>query len=60
MCQLTGLKEEQGTSMWLIRHCNDLFREWLEDLSAEEKEAWLWNASIEMLRIKRRRGIQRV
>jgi len=37
--------------------CSDLFREWLGDLTAEEKEVWFWNASVEMLRIKRRRDI---
>lgn len=35
--------------------CRDLFKEWLFDLTFEEKEIWLWNASVEMLKIGQRR-----
>lgn len=39
----------------LANMCSELFVEWLVDLTLEEKEAWLWNASVEMRRIKQRR-----
>ena len=57
MCQLSEAKREQEAAAWMMDECSDLFREWLVDLTAEEKEVWFWNASVEMLRIKRRRGI---
>ena len=57
MCQLSEAKVEQETAAWMMERCSDLFREWLVDLTAEEKEVWFWNAFVEMLKIKQRRGI---
>ncbi len=39
----------------ILDMCNDLFKEWLYNLDSEEQKIWLWNASVEMLRIKQRR-----
>jgi hypothetical protein len=30
-------------------------KEWLADLTFEEKQIWLWNAAVEILKIKQRR-----
>ena len=54
MCQLSEAKVEEVAATWMMERCSDLFREWLVDLTAEEKEVWFWNASVEMLKIKRR------
>jgi hypothetical protein len=35
--------------------CAELFQTWLVELTNEEKEIWLWNALVEMARIKQRR-----
>ncbi len=35
--------------------CQDLFNEWLMDLNAQEKEIWLWNSLVQMVKIKQRR-----
>jgi len=32
-----------------------LLKEWLIDLTPEEKEIWIWNALVEILKIKQRR-----
>jgi len=37
--------------------CNDLFKQWSVDLNFGEKEIWLWNASVEMYKIKHRRPL---
>jgi hypothetical protein len=39
----------------LIDMCNKLFQKWMLELTAEEKEVWLWNASVDLLKIKQRR-----
>ncbi|MDD4981050.1 MAG: hypothetical protein PHC54_07350 [Candidatus Omnitrophica bacterium] len=46
-------KEEAMTGMGDV--CSELFKEWLVDLNFEEKKIWLWNASVEMCRIKQRK-----
>lgn len=56
MSQVAETKTSQEVEVWMTNMCNDLFNEWLVDLSIEEKEIWLWNASVELLKIKRRRG----
>ena len=33
----------------------ELCREWSSELDPQEKEVWLWNVWVEMLRIKQRR-----
>jgi hypothetical protein len=35
--------------------CRSLFNEWLLDLKFQEKEVWLWNSLVEMVKIKQRR-----
>lgn len=50
----TARRDEEAISC-MTNMCSDLFREWLFDLSLEEKEIWLWNASVEMCKIKQRR-----
>ena len=34
----------------------DLFNEWMLDFSFEEKQVWLWNAMVEMVKIRERRN----
>lgn len=36
--------------------CKSLFKEWLHELTFEEKEIWLWNALVGMKKIKHRRN----
>jgi len=48
---------EEKTTLDIEGICRDLFREWQTDLTLEEKHLWLWNASVEMVRIKRRRKL---
>jgi len=33
----------------------NLLKEWLTDLTSEEKQVWCWNAAVEILKIKQRR-----
>ncbi len=44
----------------LRQDLNDMFRflhqTWERELTDEEKEAWLWNAGVEMIKIKYRRN----
>jgi hypothetical protein len=56
MSQVVETKPEHDAMSGMMTLCNGLFEEWLVDLSWEEKEIWLWNASVEMIRIKRRRA----
>lgn len=57
MPQVVEAKTGEGTGALMSNMCDDLFRKWLVDLTREEKEIWLWNASIEMCKIKQRREI---
>ncbi|MDD5155859.1 MAG: hypothetical protein PHF11_05170 [Candidatus Omnitrophica bacterium] len=38
--------------------CRDLFNEWLQDLTVDEKQVWLWNSLVEMQKVKQRRSCQ--
>ncbi|MGE5196998.1 MAG: hypothetical protein ACM3IL_00630 [Deltaproteobacteria bacterium] len=53
MPQVTEAKA--GNEVEMLKMCNGLFKEWLVDLDAEEKQVWLWNALVEMLKIKQRK-----
>lgn len=55
MCQVAETKSEQGIEKWMMNECNQLFQKWLVDLTLEEKEVWLWNASVAMKKIEKRR-----
>ncbi len=55
MCQVVERKQEQGVEGWMMNECNQLFQKWLVDLTQEEKEIWLWNASVAMKKIEKRR-----
>jgi hypothetical protein len=35
----------------------NLFKEWLLDLNSQEREIWLWNALVEMEKVKERRSL---
>jgi hypothetical protein len=35
--------------------CRNLFNEWLLDLNSQEKQVWLWNSLVGMVKIKQRR-----
>lgn len=35
--------------------CQNLFNEWLFNLNSEEKEIWLWNGLVKMVKIKQGR-----
>ena len=50
-------KVETNRSQQMERWCIELLNEWLFELTAEEQEVWLWNATVEMARIKRRRSL---
>lgn len=56
MLQVQEAKQGENSSDWELNICNDLFKEWLNDLSQEEKEVWLWNALLDMAKIKQRRN----
>jgi len=55
MPEVAVMKREEETVAGMKDMYSGLFREWLMDLTFEEKKVWLWNASVEMLRIKQRR-----
>ena len=55
MSEVVTVQMEEETISGMKDMCSDLCREWLVDLTFEEKKIWLWNASVEMLKIKRRR-----
>lgn len=56
MPDVETVKLEEGAVSCMEDMCRDLFKEWLFDLAFEEKEIWLWNASVEMHKIRQRRG----
>jgi hypothetical protein len=39
----------------LVNLCQNLFNEWMFELNFPEKEFWLWNALVEMAKIRQRR-----
>ena len=51
---LGAIEEEVG--LGIVNMYNNLLKEWLYDLTLEEKQIWLWNAKVEMIRIKQRRA----
>ena len=55
MCQVAEVQETQNSEVWMRKICAELFKTWLVELTNEEKEIWLWNALVEMARIKQRR-----
>jgi len=55
MTQVKELKFGSQSEVEMAYMFNNLFKEWLEDLTIEEKEAWLWNALVGLARIKQRR-----
>ncbi len=55
MLQAAGTKGTQSAEACMIDMCNRLFEKWLLDLTLEEKEIWLWNATVEFAKIKQRR-----
>ena len=57
MLQATQVTVERGSGLEIVDMYNDLLKEWLYDLSYEEKLVWLWNAKVEMVRIKQRRQL---
>jgi hypothetical protein len=57
MPEVATRKLEEETITVMTDMCSDLFKEWLFDLTLEEKEIWLWNALVEMDRIKQRRPL---
>lgn len=57
MSEVETEKIEEGAVTNMERMCSDLFKEWLVDLTFEEKEIWLWNATVDMCKIKQRRPL---
>lgn len=39
----------------MVDLCQSLFNEWMFELRLPEKEIWLWNALVDMRRIRQRR-----
>lgn len=48
-----GAQTEQKSKLKDL--CIDLFNEWSCGLTYEEQTVWLWNAKVEMVRIKQKR-----
>jgi len=55
MSQVTQATAEREEELEILNICNDLFREWLCDLTSEEQKIWLWNAKVQMVKIRKRR-----
>jgi hypothetical protein len=55
MLQLAEAKVEDAVEAEMVNICSSLFKEWAVDLTFEEKQIWLWNALVEMMKIKQRR-----
>ena len=55
MLQIEEALAAEQKQFRVIDAYNDLLKEWLYNLTFEEKMIWLWNAKVEMLRIKQRR-----
>ncbi len=54
MPEVATMKTEEENISGMKDMCSELFREWLVDLNLEEKKIWLWNAAVEMRKIKQR------
>jgi hypothetical protein len=57
MSEVATKKIEEEAITTMANMCSDLFVEWLVDLTLQEKEIWLWNALVQMHKIKQRRQI---
>lgn len=57
MSEIATMRAQEETLSGMKDMCSLLFNEWLSDLDFEEKKIWLWNASVEMHRIKERRPL---
>lgn len=55
MLEACEAKREKGKCLKIEDICKNLFKEWLCELTGEEKEIWLWNALVGMKKIKQRR-----
>ncbi len=55
MIELKERAEGEKAVIGIENLCQSLFNEWLLDLNFKEKEIWLWNALVEMAKIKKRR-----
>jgi len=49
--------KEVKEAMEIENLCRGLFNEWLLDLNSQEKEVWLWNSLVQMVKIKQRRSL---
>ena len=45
-------KHEEAIHAEMETLCKNLFKEWLFDLTFEEKQIWLWNALVDLKKIK--------
>ncbi len=59
MLEVATMKVKEENISGMKDMCSELFRDWLVDLNLEEKEVWLWNALVEMHKIKQRRPLTR-
>jgi hypothetical protein len=57
MSEVATKKIEEEAITTMANMCSDLFVEWLVDLTLQEKEIWLWNALVQMHKIKQRKQI---
>ncbi len=55
MSQVEEAKVEEVVGDEMVNMCISLVKEWLVNLTFEEKQIWLWNALVEMIKIKQRR-----
>ncbi|MDD5130747.1 MAG: hypothetical protein PHS66_06870 [Candidatus Omnitrophica bacterium] len=55
MFESENIVEKDNKVFEIENLCRNLFKEWFFDLNYQEKEVWLWNALVEMARIKQRR-----
>ena len=44
MAEIAIAKAEEKPVTYMTNMCSELFKEWLVDLTPEEREIWLWNA----------------
>jgi len=59
MLQMERTKKEGASTAETEQMCNSLLKIWSVDLTFEEKQVWLWNAWVEMIKIKQRRKSSR-
>jgi len=55
MSRVAEVRVEEEMEAEMVSLCDELLREWSQELSFEEKQIWLWNALVEMVKIKQRR-----